>query len=164
MQVSVLEERVTQQGHFIENLRQLAPEEALSLPAPQLLPTFQARGYAIPLEGQVSRGFAPDKDHWGIDITANGDEPILAMAEGTIVIAEYSYQTGYLIAIQHPNGLLSLYKHNSRLLRRVGEKVLPGDVIALAGGLGTQSSGPHLHLETWIGGEPMDPLRLTTQP
>lgn len=162
--VDLLEQRIAQQAAFIENLRRLAPQEQSVLPSVQILPTLTARGYAMPLEGQISRGFLPEAGHWGIDITASGGEPVLAMGEGTVFLAEYSYQTGYVIGIQHPNGLVSLYKHNSRLLRRVGEKVLAGEVIAYAGGLGAYSSGPHLHVETWIGGKPVDPLRLTSNP
>lgn len=164
MGVDLLEQRMAQQAAFIENLRRLAPQEQSVLPPAQILPALTARGYAMPLEGQISRGFLPKEGHWGIDITANGGEPILAMGEGTVFLAEYSYQTGYVIGIQHPNGLVSLYKHNSRLLRQVGEKVLAGEVIAYAGGLGAYSSGPHLHVETWFGGKPIDPLRLTSNP
>jgi len=164
MGVHLLEQRVKQQATFIENLRRMAPAEPSVLPSAQMLPTLTARGYAMPLEGQVSRGFMPEEGHWGVDITANDGDPILAIGEGTVFLAEYSYQTGYVIGVQHPNGLVSLYKHNSRLLRRVGEKVLAGDVIAYAGGLGAYSSGPHLHLETWIGGKPVDPLQLTASP
>ncbi len=162
--VDLLEQRIAQQTAFIENLRRLVPQEHSALPPAQILPALTARGYAMPLEGQISRGFLPEAGHWGIDITASGGEPVLAIGEGTVFLAEYSYQTGYVIGIQHPNGLVSLYKHNSRLLRRVGEKVRAGEVIAYAGGLGAYSSGPHLHLETWIGGSPVDPLRLTSNP
>ncbi len=162
--VNLLEQRVTQQAAFIENLRRLAPPDQSMLPPAQTLPALTARGYALPLEGRISRGFLPEVGHWGIDITASGGEPVLAMAEGTVFLAEYSYQTGYVLGIQHPDGLISLYKHNSRILRRAGEKVLAGEVIAYAGGLGAYSSGPHLHVETWIGGRPVDPLRLTTNP
>jgi murein DD-endopeptidase MepM/ murein hydrolase activator NlpD len=164
MGVHLLEQRVKQQAAFIENLRRMTPAEASVLPSAQMLPTLTARRYIMPLEGQVSRGFMPEEGHWGVDITANDGDPVLAIGEGTVFLAEYSYQTGYVIGVQHPNGLVSLYKHNSRLLRRVGEKVLAGDVIAYAGGLGAYSSGPHLHLETWIGGKPIDPLQLTASP
>lgn len=160
LQVELLDHKVQQQAALIENLKQLSGAKALPIVAPQLMPTLQSRGYVIPIEGQVSRRFLPERQHWGIDITAAGGEPILAIGSGTVIFAEYSYQTGYVIAIQHSNGLVSLYKHNSRLLKEVGQKVQAGDVIALAGGLGMYSSGPHLHLETWIGGEPINPLRL----
>jgi len=162
--VNLLEQRVEEQAVFVENLRQLAPAEMSILPSAQILPTLMARGYVMPLEGQISRGFRPEEGHWGVDITASGGEPVLAIGEGVVFLSEYSYQTGYVIGIQHPNGLISLYKHNSRLLRQVGEKVQAGDVIAYAGGLGVYSSGPHLHVETWIGGQAVDPLHLTANP
>ncbi len=160
LQVELLDQKVQQQAALIENLRQLSAAKAVPVMTPQLMPSLQSRGYVIPLDGRVSRRFLPERRHWGIDITAAGGEPVLAIGSGTVILAEYSYQTGYLIAVQHNNGLVSLYKHNSRLLKEVGQKVQGGDVIALAGGLGVYSSGPHLHLETWIGGEPINPLRL----
>ncbi|MCS7296689.1 MAG: M23 family metallopeptidase [Bacteroidia bacterium] len=160
--VRQLEQKFSQHMQMIEELRHIesvmrAAPQAVSLP---LLPTLQSGQYILPIEGQISRRFQPSKAHWGVDISCGVGEPILAIAEGTVIFAEYSYETGYVIALQHPNGLLSIYKHNSRLLRQVGEKVRAGDVIALAGGLGVYSTAPHLHIETWLGGMPIDPLKL----
>lgn len=160
--VDLLEQKLAQHTALVEDLRKLQTvirNEPTSVALP-LLPTLQSGQYILPIEGRVSRRFQPAQAHWGVDISCAAGEPILAMAEGTVVLAEYSYQTGYLIAVQHPNGLLSFYKHNSRLLRQVGEKVQGGDVLALSGGMGAYSSGPHLHIETWLGGQPLDPLKL----
>lgn len=164
--VGQLEDKLRQHLAQVEELRQiqetLQPHPTLaSLP---LLPSLQSGPYVLPVEGQVSRGFQPAQGHWGIDITCEAGETVLAMAEGTVILAEYSYETGYVLAIQHPNGLVSFYKHNSRLLRQLGERVQAGDVVALAGGLGVYSSGPHLHIETWLGGQPIDPLQLLNYP
>ncbi|MCX7606744.1 MAG: M23 family metallopeptidase [Bacteroidia bacterium] len=160
--VQQLEQKVAQHLLLVEELRKMqgvirSEPTAAGLP---LLPTLQSGQYILPIEGRVSRRLQAAQEHWGVDITCGAGEPVLAMAEGTVVLAEYSYHSGYIIAIQHPNGLVSLYKHNSRLLRRVGERIQVGDVIALSGGLGTYSSGPHLHIETWLGGRPLDPLKL----
>ncbi|MCS7188872.1 MAG: M23 family metallopeptidase [Bacteroidia bacterium] len=159
--VRLLEQKVSQHLALVEELRKLQgvmrSEPSQGFP---LFPTLQSGQYILPTDGRVSRPMEPAKEHWGIDITCAPGDPVLAIAEGTVIFAEYSYQTGYVIAIQHPNGLISIYKHNSRLLRRVGEKVKVGDVITLAGGLGMAASGPHLHVETWLGGIPLDPLKL----
>ncbi|MDW8236476.1 MAG: M23 family metallopeptidase, partial [Bacteroidia bacterium] len=141
-------------------LSQVMREETGTSSGIPLLSTVHSGEYVLPLEGTVSRRIQPGKGHWGVDITSPAGSPVLAIAEGTVVLAEYSYESGYIIGIQHPNGLLSLYKHNSRLMRQVGEKVRAGDIIALAGGLGAYSSGPHLHIETWMGGQVIDPLKL----
>lgn len=160
--VQQLEQKFAQHTAMVEELRSL---EAVMRASPQtpalpLIPTLQSGQYVLPVEGQVSRRFQPAREHWGVDITCATGDPVLAIAEGTVIFAEYAYETGYVIALQHPNGLVSLYKHNSRLMRRVGEKVRSGDVIALAGGTGAYSTGPHLHIETWLGSVPIDPLKL----
>lgn len=160
--VQQLEQKFAQHTAVIEELRALeavmqANPKASSIP---LIPTLQSGEYVLPVEGQVARRFQPGREHWGLDITCGVGDPVLAIAEGTVIFAEYSYETGYVIMLQHPNGLVSIYKHNSRLMRRVGEKVRRGDVIALSGGLGTYSTGPHLHVETWLGSMPVDPLKL----
>lgn len=157
-----LEQKFAQHTALVEELRTLekimrAGSQGSMLP---LLPTLQSGQYVIPIEGQVSRRFQPGREHWGVDITCSPGDPVLTIAEGVVIFAEYSYETGYVIIIQHPNGLVSIYKHNSRLMRRVGEKVRAGDVIALAGGLGVYSTAPHLHIETWLGSMPIDPLQL----
>jgi len=157
-----VERRVQQHLLLIEDLRKLQASMRSEPPSGglPLVPTLQSGQYVLPVEGQVVRRMQASQAHWGVDIACEAGVPVLAMAEGTVILAEYSYQTGYVIAIQHPNGLVSFYKHNSRLLREVGEKVQAGDVIALAGGLGQYSTGPHLHIETWLGGQPVDPLKL----
>ncbi|MCS7152431.1 MAG: M23 family metallopeptidase [Bacteroidia bacterium] len=160
--VQQLEQKFAQHTAIIEELRSL---EAVARSDPQapplpLIPTLQSGQYILPVEGQVTRRFQPAREHWGVDISCSPGDPVLAIAEGTVIFAEYSYETGYVIALQHPNGLISIYKHNSRLLRRVGEKVRTGDIIASAGGLGTYSTGAHLHIETWLGGVAVDPLKL----
>lgn len=160
--VQQLEQQVAKQVALVEELRQLQPsaaEEAVGSPLP-ILPTLQSGQYVLPVEGRLSRRMQPSQGHWGVDFTCGAGDPVLAIAEGVVILAEYSYQSGYVIALQHPNGLISFYKHNSRLLRQVGEQVKAGDVIAMTGGLGEYSSGPHLHLETWLGGRPIDPLKL----
>ncbi|MCS7163321.1 MAG: M23 family metallopeptidase [Bacteroidia bacterium] len=160
--VEQLEQRVQQHLLLVEELRRLQPIARREPPFQglPLVPTLQSGEYMLPIEGQISRRFHAGQEHWGVDITCNAGEPVLAMAEGTVIFAEYSYQSGYVIALQHPNGLVSFYKHNSRLMRRLGEKVRQGEVLALSGGLGAYSSGPHLHIETWMGGKAIDPLKL----
>ena len=66
-------------------------------------------------------------------------------------------ETGYVIVIQHKNDYLSQYKHNSILLKKVGDFVLAGEHIAIIGNSGELSSGPHLHFELWHKGIPVNP-------
>ncbi len=112
-------------------------------------------------DGQISDGFDPQKEHYGLDITApEADAPIKSVADGVVIIADWSVETGHTIGIQHRNNLISFYKHNSDLLKKVGNFVRAGDVIALMGNSGEQTTGPHLHLELWYNQAPIDPSEL----
>ncbi len=110
-----------------------------------------------PVEGIITRGFNPQQGHYAIDVAAAENAPVHAMAEGVVVLAEYSAQTGYVLGIQHPGGILSFYKHNSLLFKKVGAYVQGGEAIAVIGNKGTHSTGPHLHFEIWLQGQPVDP-------
>ncbi|WP_255397261.1 M23 family metallopeptidase [Reichenbachiella sp. 5M10] len=110
-----------------------------------------------PVEGIVSDGFDPQNDHLAIDIVAKQDEPIKAVADGTVVFASWTQDSGYVIAIQHRGNLISMYKHNSELFKKVGNFVTAGEVISIMGNTGELTSGPHLHFELWYDGNPIDP-------
>jgi murein DD-endopeptidase MepM/ murein hydrolase activator NlpD len=97
------------------------------------------------------------KQHYGVDIAAAKDTPIKAVDDGTVIIASYTAETGYILQIQHDNDLISVYKHNSVLLKKQGEKVRAGEAIAIIGETGEYSSGPHLHFEMWRNGIALNP-------
>lgn len=110
-----------------------------------------------PVDGIVSGLFDPGADHWAIDIVAKQDEPVKSVADGTVVFASWTQDSGYVMAIQHSSNLLSMYKHNSELLKNVGNFVSAGEVISIIGNTGELTTGPHLHLELWYNGKPINP-------
>ena len=110
-----------------------------------------------PVKGTVTNRFDPVKKHYGIDIVADANEPIKATLDGTVVLSNFTSETGYIIGIQHSNNLFSIYKHNSALLKKAGDFVKAGEVIAIIGNSGEFSEGPHLHFELWYNGSPMNP-------
>lgn len=110
-----------------------------------------------PVEGIVTSKFDLRKDHFGIDIVAKHNSAIKAVLDGTVVFAGWTLETGYIIAIQHQQNLVSFYKHNSVLLKKQGEIVSSGEPIAITGESGEISTGPHLHFELWHNGVPVDP-------
>lgn len=111
-----------------------------------------------PVEGSVSSLFDPDNEHFGIDLVAPEDAMIRAVAPGTVILSSFTVNGGHVIGIQHDNNLVSMYKHNSALLKSVGESVKVGESIAIIGNTGDHSDGPHLHFELWKRGVPVDPM------
>ena len=113
--------------------------------------------FFTPVLGFVSDTFNLKTKHFGIDLVAKENAKVSSVLDGVVVISNWNPQTGYVIGIQHKNGFLSLYKHNSMLLKSVGNHVNAGEHIAVIGNTGEFSSGPHLHFELWLDGVPINP-------
>jgi murein DD-endopeptidase MepM/ murein hydrolase activator NlpD len=112
-----------------------------------------------PVKGVISNGFNIATNHPFIDIAAPANAVVSAVLDGTVVLAAWTEETGFTIQIQHQNDLISIYKHNSKLLKKSGDRVSAGMAIGLAGNTGTLSSGYHLHFELWHKGVPVDPTQ-----
>jgi len=111
-----------------------------------------------PIDGyDVTDVFNPKKNHYGVDIVAKENEPVRSVADGVVIMSSWTLDGGYIIAIQHSGNLISVYKHNSELFKNVGSFVASGEVIATIGNTGELTSGPHLHLELWHNGNPVNP-------
>ncbi len=110
-----------------------------------------------PVAGEVILGFSLEKKHFGVDISAQKNTAIKAVADGFIIAADWTLETGNTITVQHANNVVSFYKHNSSLLKKTGDKVKVGEAIAIIGNTGEHSSGPHLHFELWKDGKAVNP-------
>lgn len=111
-----------------------------------------------PIEGIVTADFQPANDHFGVDIVAKENEVVKSVAEGIVIFSTWTLDNGYVIGIQHTRGnLISVYKHNSELLKNVGSFVAGGEIIAIIGNTGELTSGPHLHFELWYKGNAINP-------
>ena len=110
-----------------------------------------------PVKGSITEGYNIDKKHYAVDVVVPKDEPIKAAADGTVIFAEWTTETGYVIILEHANNLITVYKHNSSLNKEQGDLVKAGEVISTAGSTGEYTTGPHLHFELWSGGYPVDP-------
>ena len=113
--------------------------------------------FFTPLSGLISDEYNSKTKHFGIDLVAKEKSRISSVLDGTVIISHWTSETGYVIAIQHKNDYVSLYKHNSLLLKEVGDFVNAGDHVAIIGNSGELSSGPHLHFELWHKGTPVNP-------
>lgn len=113
--------------------------------------------FFLPLKGVITNEFDPGTKHFGVDIVSDENEAVKATLDGTVIFADWTVATGYTIGIQHQNNFMSVYKHNSVLLKNEGSFVKAGEPIAIVGNSGELSSGPHLHFELWYKGAPVNP-------
>jgi murein DD-endopeptidase MepM/ murein hydrolase activator NlpD len=113
--------------------------------------------FFTPLKGSITNQFNAKDKHYGIDVVAKKNEAVKAILNGTVIFAEWTVETGYVIQIQHDYNLNSIYKHNSVLLKKVGDVVKAGEAIAIVGNSGELTTGPHLHFELWKNGVAQDP-------
>lgn len=110
-----------------------------------------------PVAGTISSGFQHDIKHYGVDVLGAKNTPVMATDDGVVITSDWTIEYGNVITIQHKADLISVYKHNSTLLKNLGDAVKKGESIAIIGNSGTLSSGPHLHFELWYKGIPLNP-------
>ena len=122
-------------------------------------PTVTGLIFFRPTRGMLSSTFDANQKHFGIDIAASPNESVLATLDGTVILATYTADTGYVIQVQHSQNLVSVYKHCGSLLKRVGDTLKAGEAIALVGNTGEKTTGPHLHFEIWNRGRALDPSK-----
>jgi murein DD-endopeptidase MepM/ murein hydrolase activator NlpD len=113
--------------------------------------------FTAPIRGQVTQNYDDNEKHFAIDIAVNEDTPVKAVADGTVIFKGFTADTGYVIVLEHSQGFISVYKHNSSIYKEQGELVKTGEAIASAGSTGTFSTGAHLHFELWNEGYPVNP-------
>jgi len=110
-----------------------------------------------PVEGIISNKFNPAQGHFGIDFSAKENTPIFAAANGFISFAGFTPEYGNEIIIVHQSNFITKYKHCSVLIKKAGERIKQGELIALVGNTGIKSHGSHLHFEIWKNGKPVNP-------
>ena len=110
-----------------------------------------------PISGLISAPFDPKNEHYGIDVVSKKDEPVKCIADGTVVFASWTQEAGNVIAVQHQANLISFYKHNTSLVKELGDFVSGGEILAIVGNTGELTSGPHLHFELWYNGKAVNP-------
>ena len=110
-----------------------------------------------PISGIVLSPYNVRGEHYGVDVVSKKNEPVKCVADGTVIFSDWTQESGYVISVQHKGNLISVYKHNSALLKKVGNFVNAGDIISIIGNTGELTSGPHLHFELWYNGNPVNP-------
>lgn len=145
-QDSILREKVKEEEQF-----------GIAVRTRRILP-IEGMHFFCPLKGVVSQGYDPIS-HPYIDITAPAGSVVKATLDGTVIYAGWDNETGHTIQLQHEGDIISIYRHNEKLLKKSGEKVTAGTSIALVGNSGELTSGDHLHFELWHKGEAVDPTK-----
>lgn len=125
--------------------------------APSAVSNIRNLFFFAPLKGEISAPFDPKSGHVGVDVVSKENEAVKSTLDGTVVLATWTYDAGYVIAVQHTSNLMSFYKHNSVLLKKQGDAVKAGEVLAIVGNSGELTTGPHLHFELWLDGRPVNP-------
>jgi murein DD-endopeptidase MepM/ murein hydrolase activator NlpD len=123
-------------------------------------------GMLWPTPGPVTSGFGwrihpiyhYRRFHPGVDIGAPTGQPIVAALAGVVVQAGPMGTYGNIVVVDHGNGFATAYAHQSRILVTVGQRLARGQRLGLVGETGA-ATGPHLHFETRVNGEPVDPLQ-----
>lgn len=118
---------------------------------------LESLNFFSPIKGLITNAFNPKDDHLGVDVVAKENEVIKAAQDGRVIFSEWTAETGYVIILQHAEKFISVYKHNSALLKSQGEEVTAGEPISIIGNSGELTNGPHLHFELWFNGYPVDP-------
>jgi len=142
---------------YIENIIGLEEGEELDSSKIRFIVTNNTPSIK-PSEGLISREFDIDNNHFGIDIVNEEGTSIFSIANGVVIYSDYSNDYGNVIIIDHENGYYSHYYHNKENFVKRNERIDSGVLIAQLGNTGQQSTGPHLHLEIWKDGKPIDPL------
>jgi murein DD-endopeptidase MepM/ murein hydrolase activator NlpD len=142
-----------------QELREEFEGEVVSIPAVQSKRQNEIQSALLfpPVAGIVSSKYNSKIDHYGIDVVSQPNEPVRSVSDGTVTLSSWTQDSGYVLAIQHRNNLISVYKHNSALLQKVGDYVKAGDVVSIIGNTGELTNGPHLHFELWHDGMPINP-------
>lgn len=119
---------------------------------------FAGLHFFPPVKGIVTGKFDVRSRHFGTDIVTSPKAVVSSALDGTVIFTGWTMETGFVIEVQHQNNIVSVYKHNSSLMKETGDLVRAGEAISIVGDSGElYTSGPHLHFEIWYNGGPLDP-------
>ena len=146
---SALRARVENEERYNLTLGPSAPESVSGLAGMHFFP---------PVKGIISGRYDVRTKHFGTDIVTKPKALVSSALDGTVIFTGWTMETGFVIEVQHPNNIVSVYKHNASLLKETGDLVRAGETISVVGDSGElYTSGPHLHFEIWYKGSPLDP-------
>lgn len=148
----------TQEDSLIRQMFEENSEYSLSIvSARNKIANISRLHFFPPVKGLITNSFNTSHNHYGTDIVSGVNEVVKSTLDGTVTMATWTLETGWVIQVQHSGDIISIYKHNAELLKRVGDYIKAGEPIAIIGNSGELTTGPHLHFEIWYNGVPLDP-------
>jgi murein DD-endopeptidase MepM/ murein hydrolase activator NlpD len=123
---------------------------------------LQETFFFSPITGFISDRYNVKKGHFGVDVVSKTNEPVKCIADGTVIFSSWTQDAGYVVMIQHSANLISVYKHNAELYKKVGTFVNAGEIVSIVGNSGEMTNGPHLHFELWYNGNSLNPEEFVT--
>lgn len=150
----ILMEKSKQEKAFCDNFEK---EEKYNLASIDTKPTENTYVFFRPTRGVISSSFNLSEQQFGIYLITSPNESVVSVLDGTVVYAAFTFDFGWVTEVQHENNYLSIYKNNTRLLKKVGDKVKAGESIAITGDSSGKKTGSQFYFELWKQGKPVDP-------
>jgi len=150
----ILNEKSKREKEFVDKFEK---EEKYNLASIDTKPTENSYVFFRPTRGVISSSFDMTEHQYGIYVITSPNESVLSVLAGTVVYAAFTFDYGYVIQVQHENNYLSIYKNNTRLMKKVGDEVKAGECIAITGDASGKKAGSQFYFELWKQGKPIDP-------
>ncbi len=166
MGMKVVTNTMRSMGSIISTKLALVSAVVLALAACATTPPLPKGHFIKPVDGfDISSGFGPrgGRPHKGADFRAPPGTPIVASIEGQVRFVGWQRGFGRLVIIDHGRGVETYYAHMQDQAATVGQQVAQGEVIGFVGMSGN-ATGPHVHFEVRVDGEPIDPMLVLARP
>ncbi|HJV77354.1 MAG TPA: M23 family metallopeptidase [Paludibacter sp.] len=150
----ILMDKSKREKEFVENFEK---EEKYNLASIDTKPTENSYVFFRPTRGVISSSFNLSEQQFGIYLITSPNESVVSVLGGTVVYAAFTFDFGWVIQVQHENNYLSIYKNNTKLMKKVGDEVKAGQCIAITGDAAGKKTGAQFYFELWKQGKPVDP-------
>ena len=150
----ILLEKSKRERKFCEKFEK---DEKYNLASIDTKPTESSYIFFRPTRGVISSSFNLSEHQFGIYMITSPNESVMSVQDGTVVYEAFTFDYGYVIQVQHENNYLSIYKNNTRLMKKVGDVVKAGECIGITGDASGKKTGSQFYFELWRQGKPVDP-------
>lgn len=150
----ILMEKSKKEKAFVEKFEK---EEKYNLASIDTKPTESSYVFFRPTRGVISSSFNLNEQQYGIFLITPPNESVVSVLDGTVVYSAFTFDYGWVVQVQHENNYLSIYKNNTRVLKKAGDEVKAGESIAITGDATKKKAGSQFYFELWKQGKPVNP-------